>query len=53
MPFLNGVTEGKLTFKQAKTEGEVFNKDLRSTRNRNESEEQRKTLANINMLFNL
>ena len=46
--FLNSIREGKLTLEQTQSEKEAFNKYLKSR-----SEEQRKMLANINMLFNV
>ena len=48
----NGIREGKLKLEQAQSEQEALNKYLKYIKIGSNSEEQRKTLANINMLFN-
>ena len=49
---LNDIKEKKITIKQAKTSSENFNNHLKMIQRGKNTEEQKKTLANINMLFN-
>ena len=50
--FLNNVKTNKITMEEAKASQEDFNKYLKMIRKRNKTNQQRKTLSNINIFFN-
>ena len=50
--FLNDIKKGKISLDEAKNMQEDYEKYLKEIRKRNESAEEKKTLANINILFN-
>ena len=50
--FLNNVKTNKITMEEAKASQEDFNKYLKMIRKRNKTNQQRKTLSNINISFN-
>ena len=52
MPFLNDIKKGKISLEEAKNLQQDYEKLLKDIRKGNKSTEQKKTLANINVLFN-
>ena len=52
LAFLNNIKTGKISLEVAKNLLEDYNEYLNKMRKRNKSDEQKKTLANINILFN-
>ena len=49
---LNDIKENRITMKQAKASQEDFNNHLKTIRRGKKTEQQKKTLSNINTLFN-
>ena len=52
LTFHNKIKKGKITIEEAKESQKEFNNYLKKIRRGNKIQEQRKTLANLNMLFN-
>ena len=52
LTFLNEIKKGETSLEEAKTEQQNYLEFLNVVRKRNKNAEQRKTLANINMLYN-
>ena len=52
LTFHNKIKKGKITIEEAKESQKDFNNYLKKIRRGNKIQEQRKTLANLNMLFN-
>ena len=52
MLFLNGIKKGKISLEEAKKLQQEYEKHLKEIRKGKKNDEQRKTLANINILFN-
>ena len=52
LTFLNEIKKGETSLEEAKTEQQNYLEYLNVIRKRNKNAEQRKTLANINMLYN-
>ena len=50
--FLNDIKKGKISLEEAKNIQQDYGKYLKEIRKRNKNAEQKKTLANINVLFN-
>ena len=50
--FFNDIKENRITIEQAKASQEDFNNHLKTIRRGKKTEEQKKTLSNINTLFN-
>ena len=52
MIFLNDIKTGKISLEEAKNLQQDYEEHFKRIQKRNKSAEQRKTLANINILFN-